>query len=174
MVAVGFFLVRGLPPQESLFSAAFKGDTAEVGRAIDWGCPPNSPALGGGYTPLRAAVGGGHKRIIELLIFGGADVNARDADGNTPLWRAVMGNKTEVARLLIDQGADVNAKSDDGETPLLWAVRNVNQKLAELLVTRGADVNANKTKYGQTPLGEAIAVGHPEIIDLLRQHGAKE
>ena len=44
--------------------------------------------------------------------------------------------------------------------------------LAELLIARGADVNA-ATKQGLTPLRLANILGPTEIIELLKEHGAK-
>ncbi len=43
----------------------------------------------------------------------------------------------------------------------------------QALLDAGADVNA-KQKYGGTALKYAIAQGHTEIVELLKQAGAKE
>jgi ankyrin repeat protein len=40
---------------------------------------------GGGWTPLYYAAVSGRKEVAELLITGGADVNAKSDDGKTPL-----------------------------------------------------------------------------------------
>ena len=42
----------------------------------------------------------------------------------------------------------------------------------ELLVARGADINA-KSKSGATPLAAAGKNGFPEVVALLKQHGAR-
>lgn len=70
------------------------------------------------------------------LIGKGADVNAKDNNGNTPLHWAAKDGQKEVAALLIEKGADVNAKDEDG-TPLLIAKKQGNSDLVELLRSKG-------------------------------------
>lgn len=95
----------------------------------------------------------------------GADVNARDDDGNTPLLFATLveaggpvgtpvSEGPEVVALLLEAGADVNARNALGATPLFNAVggRAVSMpprplrievpSMVSLLLEAGADVNA--------------------------------
>ena len=51
---------------------------------------------------MNFAASGGHKEIVELLITAGADVNAKDEDGDTPLDNAKY--KPETADLLRKHG----------------------------------------------------------------------
>jgi len=46
----------------------------------------------------------GHKEVVELLIAKGADVNAKDEDGETPLNRAIKVKQTDLADLLRKHG----------------------------------------------------------------------
>ncbi|MEH1771269.1 MAG: ankyrin repeat domain-containing protein, partial [Nostoc sp.] len=67
-----------------------------------------------GETPLHLAVSQGNKQVVELLIAKGADVNAKNKDGNTPLHLAY---DLDIVKLLIAKGADANAKNNDDMTP---------------------------------------------------------
>jgi ankyrin repeat protein len=57
-----------------------------------------------GTTPLMLAAENGHKKIIELLIDSGANVNAIDQYEETALTRAYRSNQTEAAELIESKG----------------------------------------------------------------------
>lgn len=63
------------------------------------GANPNAPQ-GDGLAPLHAAAALGRAEIVRLLVFNGADVEARTAQGETALDLAVRHGKNEVAGLL--------------------------------------------------------------------------
>lgn len=113
------------------------------------------------------------KSKVEMLLSGGADVNAKNRDGWTALmWASWYGHK-DVVSLLLANGADVNAKDSNGRTALMWASINGHKDVVSLLIANGADVNA-KDKWGQTALMLASYRGHKDIVELLRKYGAKE
>ena len=82
---------------------------------------------------LPQAAAGGDIEHIKSLISGGADVNAKDDNGNAPLHYAVILANKDVIELLIANGADVNVKDNQGRTPLWWAKEQDNAELIDLL-----------------------------------------
>ncbi len=60
-------------------------------------------------------------QVAAALLDGGADVEARDSEGDTPLRRAVNCGKVEVAALLLARGADASSRGSRGLTPALAA-----------------------------------------------------
>ena len=132
-------------------------------------------SFGGGrktILPLHLAALNGQKKIAELLIAKGADVNAKDFNDLTLLHFAARKDHNEVAELLIANSADMNAKERRGRTPLHTAAYWGGKEVAAQLLAKGAEVNA-RDKSGATPLGGAIRRKHSEIADLLRKHGGK-
>lgn len=129
------------------------------------GYRPMNPS--GEMPPMDVGVAKSKKKIVELLIEHGADVNNRNKYGVTPLYSAAT---KEMAELLIKHGANVNAMNINNNTPLYDAISH-NKEVVEVLIAHGADVN-NKDRSGNTPLHVAINVRNKEIAELLIQHGA--
>lgn len=118
----------------------------------------------------------GHKKVVELLITRGADVNSVNNRKLTPLHRAAtygifkseINNYSsvfnanfkfkgfvEIAELLIHAGAHVNAKDERQNTPLhlIVGIQDSAKQfaIAELLIKNGADKNI-KNADDKTPL----------------------
>jgi ankyrin repeat protein len=91
---------------------------------------------------------GARVECVRLLAQAGADVNARDNQGNTPLHDIFL---TDVEEELLELGADVNARNKDGETPIFT---NVDDQSIPLFLKNGADLKIRNSK-GQTVLEAA-------------------
>jgi len=68
---------------------------------------------------------------------------------------------------------DIDACADQGETALYWAATSGNLATVRFLIKLGSDIDA-RAKNGLTPLGVALKHNHPEVVRLLKKHGAKE
>lgn len=133
--------------------------------------------------------------LAEFLIKNGADVNAKDNDGQTPLFYTSRNinniNNTQAAGLLIQSGAEVDIRDNRGNTPLIWAISyHERERLLEnsrgfvspdsnffrLLLDKGADVNAQNNEQS-TALQAANSLDqelYGGLKRLLQLYGAKE
>ena len=111
-----------------------------------------------------------HTSMIEPLVAGGLDIDAKDFSEQTALHVAAVHGRTVWLEPLIDNGAELEARDLRYRTPLFLAVLNNNKEAAEILITKGADVNA-KSDAGQTPLDIAVHNKDKDLADLIRNNG---
>jgi len=76
---------------------------------LAYGADPNGNAR---CRPLIIASGGGHTRIVELLLTYSADIDMKDTTGTTPLIQAITCNYVQIAGTILEYNADVN-KADN-------------------------------------------------------------
>ena len=116
----------------------------------------------------------GQKDMVELLINGGVDVNAKSGKDDDSLLRTATKHwQKDIAELLIKAGADVDAKNKYGRTALRAAAVLGHKDIVELLIKAGADVNAKASDDGWTALiGVASECGDKDIAELLIKAGA--
>ena len=115
-----------------------------------------------GDTPLHWAAMGGwdDNSVLKLLLAHGADVNARNKEGDTPLLATFDGPHGSFAQsLLIAHGTDVTIHGKYGRTALHYALfsdddRSQGGAFNDRLIAHGADVNA-RDQNGQAPLHSA-------------------
>ena len=126
------------------------------------------------WTPLHFAAGlNDNPEVISFLLDRGADIEAKDDNGDTPLFSAAFFNDNlEVVSVLLDRGADINAKNKYGRTPLHSAAGNYdNPEVVALLLDRGAGVNS-RDERGETPLHYATLQNDLEVVVVLLDRGA--
>lgn len=95
---------------------------------------------------------GARVQCVRLLAEAGANVNARDNDGNTPLHETFL---TDVEEELLKLGANVNARNNDGETPIFTTV---DDDAIPLFIKHGADLSIRNNK-GETVVEAAQSRG---------------
>jgi len=124
-------------PDISIHKAARKGNIEAVKQHLVAGTDVKSRDKYGG-TPLHFSATFGHKKICELLIANGADVNAKDGESMmTPLLGAAARGHKEIIELLIAKGADINAKNASNKTPVDAASDFKHIEIADLLRKHG-------------------------------------
>lgn len=100
---------------------------------------------GGGRTPLHFAAGE-KKHLSKQLIEMGADVNARDHNGEIPLHNLYTQSIDEELPLHLAAGADLEAKDNTGKTVFLKSVLSGSYHrfggAPRKLVNLGANINA--------------------------------
>ncbi|QGM48632.1 ankyrin repeat protein [Magpiepox virus] len=82
-------------------------------------------------------------RIAEMLLEGGADVNAKDIYSITPIHYAAKYGNTRMVNLLLSYGADVNIIALDGLTVLECAVNSNNIDTIKAIIDNRSNINKN-------------------------------
>lgn len=185
---------RGYTP---LHAAAAKGHIEVVQVLLADGADLNARDQLG-RTPVHLAVYCGQEAVAELLLAKGANLDIFAASGlgkfdhvamllkakpglvnmegpkGRPLHWAAYRDQKDVVELLLEKGAEVNARDKFGLTPLHEAAFGGHKDVVEVLLANGTDVNARDYKQNHTPLMWARMRARGEVIELLKQHGAKE
>jgi ankyrin repeat protein len=85
----------------------------------------------------------GRPDMVKLLLEWGADVHAKDSDGNTSLFICVTSSSGKlhslaIAQVLLDAGAEVDVRSNYGTTPLQTCAANTDHLKRRLSMARAA------------------------------------
>lgn len=127
---------------------------------------------------LREAAYHGQADIVDLLLAGGAEVDAADSHGRTALMLAAQlvhqGEVQETVGCLISAGADIDAVDSRGQTALMLVVEKIgmsggptSRENMELLIRCGADTGV-VCHRGDTALSLALLWQIDEVAELLR------
>ena len=146
------------------------------------------------YSPLSIAALEGNKKVAELLIAAGANVDgmltesgAESFDG--PLWTAISNGRPEMVKLLIPlsrkppwRSSIFAGKSEWTGTALACAVKSGKEEFLSLLLANGYDANERLQRLTEKEevdpasflplLSYAVSVGNPPILEALLAAGA--
>lgn len=176
---------------QALAAAVAAKSTVRVRALLLGGANPNAPQP---YRVSLLMVAAGNEDTADtiLLLTHGADVAARDTEGETALHHAALYNLSSydrgdfvsqgdvskrcavlgVLRLLVIHRANVNAADKAGETPLMLTAGYAQSPgCVQLLLSAGAGIEA-KDKNGWTALDyaqrEAGDGNNAEVVALLK------
>jgi len=146
--------------------ALYEGDRARAEQLL-----PADDQL----TVFEAAAFGRVDALRAILDGDPAQANALSPDGFAPLHLACFAGGAAATELLVDRGADLERVSDATIAqvrPLGTAAFSGDVESARILLDAGADPNGGGAGRS-TPLESAIQNGNNELVDLLRERGAR-
>ena len=163
---------------------------------LSYGADANLPNLIG-VTPLAITISR-DQELVQELIEGGADVNAKYGMALSPFFSVIIHGNINLISLFLKYGADVyDTNQHDNSTALVLAIKRhfgvINyirnkmkgmgvklhmdgkistlKEIIILLLNHGADINAQDIE-GNTALMYAAHLGFTEIVQLLIDSGA--
>lgn len=157
---------------QAWFDAVAENHYGTVKEMLDAGYGVNTSQRVTELTALHFAAGGGAGETLVMLLWSGAQVDARDTVNLTALHHACELGQASIAQVLLAHGADVNAAGGvHGYTPLHLAVQNDHADLAGALLDVGAELNAREG-HGATALHFAVLHGRVAAAERLIDRGA--
>ncbi|KAF2650025.1 ankyrin [Lophiostoma macrostomum CBS 122681] len=123
------------------------------------------------WTPVHTAATSGLTDSVKTLIMHGADVDAKDIDGDTAIMRAAVGGSAETVEILAQLGANVDANNRQKETAVSKAIEGGHNDIIRILLKYGADIE-RKDHRGWTAIMHAASLKHAEIVKVLLESGA--
>ncbi len=160
-------------PLSDLMQAASKGDTAAV-RQMLRAMPDLIRVKGrGGINLAHLALLQNDLTAFATLLAAGVDAHAPAENGISPLMAAAMLPDARFLRVALKGRAPLAQKDLFGRTALHLAVQQRQVENVRLLLEAGSDPNGADSRGG-TPWLAAFQGRRPmpEIVLLLRQHGA--
>ncbi|KAI3893439.1 hypothetical protein MKX03_020283, partial [Papaver bracteatum] len=167
-------------PHCELLNAAYKGELSRFkrsalnhakGEGIGVKESIEKLKLEDGRGCLHFAAAGGSLQVCKYLLEKlKLDVDSRDGEGSTPLYHACAEGHFDMVRYLLEKGANPDASNDTNRTPLHQAAKSGDTRIINLLLSRGVRVDV--VSSSGNALQFAAALGHPDAVKLLLDHGA--
>lgn len=157
----------------ALYTSIFH-DQPDVARALVAGGADVDQVFSTQMTPLTFAAWLGRNEIVEILLNGGAKLEAVDAkEGATALWWAANGRQADTVELLLRRGASTDTRDRTvGFTALMCAITNTE---TERVVPRLVELTPNLdylSNSGESPLVAAALAGKAGLVKVLLDAGA--
>ena len=120
-------------------------------------------------TGIAAALG--NTEVVSFLQSTGADLNAKNTNGDAPLHLACAAGKGATAELLLEREAAFDNPNKAGETPLMLAAKSGLLSVVQMLIRKRANIRA-VAKNGQGVMHFAAQSGNAQIVQALVAQGA--
>jgi ankyrin repeat protein len=146
-----------------IHDAVRQGDLETVMQLINGDPSLVNERMERGYSPLHWAVNRNDTAITRLLIDQGADLEAKDADGDTPLHWTAYYNRLANCRILVSAGADLNSLNNLEMTPLSAAIESANSAVARFLIHSGPGLNF--AEFENLSTFRAVTAGFIELVE---------
>ena len=162
------------PPTVDLFTAAIANAQRALERLLAEPDLDINARTADGKTVLHLSAEWGSFYATKLLIEAGADILAKDKDGNIPLELAIDASHADDANpshaLVVSvllEAVDINAKEHKGWTALNWAVWSGNQARVRELLVKGAKVGEGC----QNAIEVCLLLNDMEMFEIVRTAG---
>lgn len=113
-------------------------------------------------------------KTTEFLLEKGADVNAKEKDGNTPIINAILSYSQESLDVLKCFIGDPEIEDWAGKTLLFHAIEHDHEDIIRILLEKNVNLNHQTRFDKETALMVAAKNKKREIMDLLIEAGANE
>lgn len=129
-------------------------------------------------TPIFDAVQNNNEPMVDLLLDAGANVNKINWVEATPLAIAAENHNASIIKKLLARGVRLDIlnliNADTGETPLTTVISGMGDlDTIKALLDAGANIN-QVNGNGETPLEVAEDSIFPDVIEFLKERGARK
>jgi len=120
---------------------------------------------------LDNAINSSDARLVDICLKLGADINAKDIDGNPSLHRAVLISHHALVEVILASGARIDEQNKEGNTALHLALNLKYYELATRLIIAGANLETQNSK-GDTALLVATKANSVDLVKLMLERHA--